>query len=158
MPPAQHRHNKTRTTSIIVKQTTAIKSGRSRNGDAYTLYQVIATKPDGTPIEDAQGNPLNLRTFDELPRDEVVKVAVTPFTSDQYGTSYTLKREGVSKLEKEVQSLRERVAQLERHLGLQAPGAPPPPPSTQLPPLEVPNGPPTAGGGGGDSNVDDIPF
>jgi hypothetical protein len=123
-----------------MRETREVHHGRnSRTGDDFTLYQIVATKPDGTLIEE------NLRSFEDLPRDEVLPVEVTPFVSDQYGMSYTLKLRAKSKQGQKLDELEERIARIESHLGLesnsssQQPGPPPPPqPSSQPPPPPPP--------------------
>jgi hypothetical protein len=151
----RYEESKSRDTQIIPKQVREISRGNSRTtGEPWVMWQVIATKPDGTPIE-KNGEPLNLRTFDELPLNEVVNVTVTPFTSEQFGTSYTLKIKGQTKQQKEMAELRERVRRIEERLGLSSEVAgapkPPPPPSTATPPM--PPAPAQSAAGG-----DDIPF
>jgi hypothetical protein len=75
------------TRQLIVTDLKHIKSGHTRTGEPYTLWQVRATGLDGIPIEQ------NLRTFEELPRDIPVTVQVEFFKSDRgYGDSYTLKQ------------------------------------------------------------------
>jgi hypothetical protein len=137
----QNQNKEIRETNLIVKETKAIHQGTTRTGDAYTMYQIVATKPDGTVIDQ------NLRSFEDLPRDEVLTVTVTPFHSDTYGTSYTLKRKGQSKASKAVDDLRARVERIERHLNLTtnpSPQSPPPPPQQQqqAPPPPPPGQPP----------------
>lgn len=128
---AHHQNDKTQTRFIIVKETREISSGRSQNGREYTMWQLIATKPDGTPIEQ------NLRSFEDMPRGEVLEVAVTPFVSQQWGTSYTVARKDKSELHKKVEELTARIARLESVLNITEPvyvegqsSAPPPPPAT----------------------------
>lgn len=76
------------TTTIIVTETRVTNSGRTRAGGTYTLYQVIATKPSGEAIN------LNLRAFEDLPKNVPLEVDAELFRSQQYGDSYTLKRKG----------------------------------------------------------------
>lgn len=159
MPSPEHQSDKTRTTFIIVKETREISRGRNPRTQAeFTMWQIIATKPDGTPI------PQNLRCFEDLPRGEVLEVSVTPFVSEQWGTSYTIARKNKSKLHTDVSSLEDRVARIEAMLNITsddsspAPSsAPPPPPST---PITPPPPPPltNAQGTGSSTALDDIPF
>lgn len=125
------------------------------------MWQIIATKPDGTPI------PQNLRCFEDLPRGEVLEVSVTPFVSEQWGTSYTIARKNKSKLHTDVMSLEQRVARIEAKLGLtnndspaeaSPPSAAPPPPPQQT--ITPPPPPPLTGaqGTGNSTPLDDIPF
>lgn len=157
--PARHEHEKTATRFIIVKETREISHGRSQSGSEYRMWQIIATKPDGTPI--AQ----NLRCFEDLPRGEVLEVSVTPFVSEQWGTSYTVARKDKSKLHADVDALTKRVAALEEYLGINTPegqtegrfahqGPPPDPPPYELktPP------PPTITPAADRQHDDTIPF
>lgn len=137
---AHHQNDKTQTRFIIVKETREISTGRSQSGREYTMWQLIATKPDGTPIEQ------NLRAFEDMPRGEVLEVSVTPFVSQQWGTSYTVARKDKSELHKKVEELEARIARLESMLNVTEPvyvegqaSGPPPVPVT---PTSVPP-PPT---------------
>jgi hypothetical protein len=132
MPSGEHRTEKTRTTFIIVKETREISSGRNaRTGQDYTMWQLVATKPDGTMI------PQNLRAFEDMPRGEVLEVSVTPFVSEQWGTSYTVARKDKSKLHSDFDALKARVERLEKLLNVteETTGAPPPPATAGPPPL-----------------------
>jgi hypothetical protein len=103
---------KPHTTEIIVTEQKVIHSG-NKNGRDYTIYQVIATNRNGQLID------LNLRSFDELPKNQVIKVEVEKFDSEQYGVSYTVSLEGKKKssgLGKVVDGLRDRVSALEARL------------------------------------------
>lgn len=144
---------------LIVRDLKRIHSGRTSKGAEYIIWQVIATKPDGTPIDQ------NLRTFEELPKNEVIEVTVEPYNSEQYGTSYTLKQVGRRSTRDELKALTERVARLEQAVynggaraaspqptpPLAVPPPPPPPPAPAVapaaPPLERPV-----------PSDDDIPF
>lgn len=129
------------TTSIIVKETRATSSGRTGAGAEYTLYQVIATKPSGEPIN------LNLRAFEDLPKNVVIEVDAELYRSQRYGDSYTLQRKGAGGGDgggDRMSSLEERVKRIEDFLSgrgefggsaaqpeqapTQAPPQPPPPP------------------------------
>lgn len=136
MTQARHLNEKTSTRFLIVKETREISRGRNpRTGSDYTMWQIIATKPDGTPIDQ------NLRSFEDLPRGEVLEVSVTPFVSQQWGTSYTIARKDKSKLHSDVDELKQRIERIEAHLGLgpnsspqQGPPPPPPQSTTTAPP------------------------
>lgn len=148
---AQHRTDKTKDTQIIVRECNAIKSGPGRDGGAgWTMYQLVATKPDGTPI------PQNLRTFEEIPTHEVVDVNVTPFTSEQYGTSFTVKLKAPSKSQLEIEELKQRLEIIERQLGIQVGGPPRTPPPPPAAPVQTP--PPPAPAQIASAPNDDIPF
>jgi hypothetical protein len=147
---------KPHTTEIIVTEQKVIHSG-NKNGRDYTIYQVIATNRNGQLIDQ------NLRSFDELPKNQVIKVDVEKFDSEQYGVSYTVSLEGKKKsggLGKVVDGLRDRVSALEARLeaverlvkggAQQAPSAQAPPAAQSATPPALPttDGMPS----------DDIPF
>lgn len=100
-------------TKIVVKEMIVTSSGMSKgdNPKPYTLYQVRATNPAGVPIEH------NLRSFADLPLNEVLDVHCQLFTSERYGPSYTVSRKGGSgvskKLAESVDELRARVDKIE---------------------------------------------
>lgn len=79
MPKEQFR------TTIIITDTKKLHSGDNK-GVPFTLWQVIATKVDGTVIPQA----MNLRTFEDLPKGVPTLVDAKLFTSPKYGSSYTL--------------------------------------------------------------------
>lgn len=156
---------KTKKTTVIVTDLKVIHKGTNKNGHDYTIYQVLATKPDGSKIVGPDGAELNLRSFQELPKHQPVEVTVERFDSEQYGTSYTLKTKSggdkmgarVKDLEAKVQTLSERLDGLAAQLARGATAAPasagqqqqaPTPPGPQTPP-------PMPAGGLPD---DDIPF
>lgn len=145
-------------TEIIVTEQKVIHSG-NKNGRDYTIYQVIATNRNGQLID------LNLRSFDELPKNQVIKVEVEKYDSEQYGVSYTVTLEGKKKssglgkvvddLKARVKTLEERLAAVERRVTGSAP--PQQAPSAQAPPAAQsapPPVPPTTDG----VPSDDIPF
>jgi hypothetical protein len=148
--------NKPHTTEIIVTEQKVIHSG-NKNGRDYTIYQVIATNRNGQLID------LNLRSFDELPKNQVIKVEVTKFESEQYGVSYTVSLEGKKKssgLGKVVDGLRDRVSALEARLEAVeklVKGAPQQAPSAQAPPAAQSATPPALPATDGMPS-DDIPF
>lgn len=127
------------TTKIIVTQTRVTNSGRTRTGGEYTLYQVIATKPSGEPIN------LNLRSFEDMPKNVVLDVEAELYRSEQYGDSYTLKRLGGGTAS-ELQKLEERVKRIEDFLTgrgeFRGSAAEPQTPVTQQPPTPQPPPPP----------------
>lgn len=147
-------------TQIIVRELKEISTGKTNSGADYTLYQVRATKPDGTEI---QGN---LRTFDSgLPIDEVINVEVEKFTSEQYGESFTItmkkpnQGERIEKLESLVKEQGQQIETLKAQVeDLKTKIAPPP---ERPPTVPADNGSPPesvhtpATGAPGD---DDIPF
>jgi hypothetical protein len=160
-------------TKIIVKDTKQLHSGRTKAGGQYTIWQIVATKPDGVPISH------NLRAFGDLPRNEVIEVECELYRSEQYGDSYTVQRKGgsnSSKLAKDVSDLQRRVGELEMRLGellrderpsaatpppTPPPSPPPAPPATPptTPPATPPPAPAPAPAPVGDlPRDDDIPF
>jgi hypothetical protein len=151
--PAHHDNDKTATRFIIVKESREISRGRTQSGSEYTMWQLICTKPDGTPI--AQ----NLRSFEDMPRGEVLEVSVTPFVSQQWGTSYTVARKDKSELHRKVEELETRIATLEKLLNVvfdpnpPGQGPPPLPPSvTSVPP------PPTISNPNATADDGEVPF
>lgn len=123
------------------------------------MWQLIATLPDGTAIEQ------NLRSFEDMPRGEVLEVSVTPFVSEQWGTSYTVARKNKSKLHGDLEELATRVKRIEDFLGValtgdespgieQHRGPPPPPDSTP----STPPPPPTITERRAGEDNGDIPF
>jgi hypothetical protein len=165
------------TTKMIVTETRPLHTGRTKSGEEYQIHQIIATKPDGTVIPQS----LNLRSFEDLPRNTVIEVEAELFESEKYGNSYTLKQKGggggSGTLAQQVKALEQRIAHIEAFLqgrgefvGTAAPAqapaaqpapvqqqaAPPPPPPPVPPPADVPadQGPPK----GGLPSDDDIPF
>lgn len=73
-----------RVRQIIVTELKKLSEG-TRSGEAWTIYQVRATLADGRVIQD-----MKLRTFEDLPRAQVITVEVEPYESQKYGKSYTL--------------------------------------------------------------------
>lgn len=139
---------------LIVRELRQIHTGRTKKGAEYIIWQVIATSPEGVAINQ------NLRTFEELPKNEVIEVTIEVFNSEQYGVSYTLKQVGRRHTKDEINELKTRVEALERAVYAQgaslppaaAPPAPPPPP-----PVPTPTPPSTPATGGLPSDAD-IPF
>jgi hypothetical protein len=125
-------------TQIIARELRHIKTDTGKSGHQYTLWQVIATKPDGTEIEQ------NLRTFDELPLNEVIEVTVESFQASSGATSYTVKPKRAG-LPDSVDDLRLRVEKLESHVfgrttetpTQAATVTPPPPPPAPPPPTHA---------------------
>jgi hypothetical protein len=122
-------------TKIIVRSLKVITSRPN-----FTLHQVLAVKPDGSPIVDSMGQELNLRSFEELPKNRIIDVEVERFDSEKYGVSYTLKAvnysltDRVDELEARIKAMEEKLAQAP------SPSAPPPPPGTPPPIPETGSG------------------
>lgn len=103
MPPEQWD------TQLIVTDLKVITSGTNGRTQApFTLWQVTATKPNGQAIEAA-----NLRTFQELPKHEIIEVQCKRFNSPQYGESITLTKKGKSKSQERMDGLESRIKVLE---------------------------------------------
>lgn len=128
---------------LIVRELRKIHTGQTSTGARYTIWQVVATTPDGRAIDQT------LRTFEELPRNVVIEVTVEKHTSVEYGVSYTLAQVEKVSAEERMKLLEDRVKRLEGHIygsgdthapQLQsAPPAPPPPaPPPTPPPPAVP--------------------
>ena len=100
-------------TSLIVREARPIHSG-SRNGKPFTIYQLVTTKPDGTPIEGYQ-----LRSFFDPPKNEVLEVHCKLFHSEQFGDSYTvtLKNREQTRTQ-QLELVKKRLDRIEQHLGL----------------------------------------
>lgn len=147
---------------IIVREQKEIHKGTGNNGRDYVIYQVIATNEGGVPID------LNLRSFQQLPKNQLIEVNVERFESDKFGVSYTLstQKQGgeavgkrIGELERAVAELTKRVGQLEAGRQAAAP-APGPPPAAPAPgaPIQGTQPPPQLPGEGGQGPSDDIPF
>ncbi len=149
-----------RTRRLIVRELRQIHKGQTTKGQQYTIWQVVATTPDGRAIDH------KLRTFEELPKNQVIECTVELFKSEQFGDSYTLAQVGKVTLEEKVNLLTDRLRRLEEHIYGQGagsapqsqpapppapPSAPPPPP----PPTEAPRAAPVAQR---PPAPDDIPF
>lgn len=162
------------TTKLIVTASNRLHTGRTGGGKAYEIWQIIATKPDGTPIPQAW----NLRAFEDLPKNVVLEVDAELFTSERYGSSYTLKPKSGG-MSDQLAALQERVARIEDFLrgrgefvgtaaappAATAPattqGAPPPPPPPAPPqaaPAPAPAPAPPTAAPAGRPPGDDIPF
>lgn len=138
-----------KTTTIIVREQRHFHTGRSQQGTEFNVYQLVATKADGAPIDK------NLRTFDVLPQNVPVEVTVDRFVSEQTGAeSFTVKPVGkhTGGLEAQVEELRGRLVKVEGALAAlqshqRASGPPPPPPRPSAPAPVAADGP-----------NDDVPF
>lgn len=143
------------TRRLIVRELRQIHKGRTKNGAEYIIWQVIATTPEGRSIDQ------NLRTFEELPKGEVIECTVERFESQQYGVSFTLKQVGRRHTKDEIKELRQRVEALERAVYAASPPSTVTPAASPapLPPPPVANGapspPPATAGLPSDQ---DIPF
>jgi hypothetical protein len=162
---------------LIVTELKFVTSGTTRKNEPYTLWQVRATKPDGSVIPD-----MNLRTFEELPLNEVIKVRIDVHHSEKWNTtSYTLfridgnQKRGNAHVEA-LETLKARVSWLEQvireQFGMEPPvkqpqrdepvrasgaraQAPIGPPEPDPSPLPTPGLPST---GGGSTHDDSVPF
>jgi hypothetical protein len=132
----------TRRMNVIDAQ--EVKNGTDSKGRGWTLYEITAVTPDGAPIDE------KLKSFTRLSGD--VEVEVERQEHEKYGVSYLLKpvsspgaRLGpkvddlhgtveqlgrtVADACNELARLVARVADLERHAGIQPAAAPPAPPA-----------------------------
>jgi hypothetical protein len=134
------------TTKIIVTEQKVIHKGQNRTTQReYTIYQVIAQKETGEPIPEG----MNLRSFDELPKNQLIEVEVEKYTSEQYGVSYTVSAEGEApgqrtrqasgRAVRRMKRLNARLEAVERAVGV---GGAQQPAATQPPPAAPPQGPP----------------
>lgn len=96
------------TRKIHVIDAKEISSGTGAKG-AWTLYEIVATTPEGAPID------LKLKSFEKL--DGPVEVEVEKQSHEKYGDSYMLKKAGGgsagARLGPKVDELRTRVEALE---------------------------------------------
>ncbi len=152
-----------KTRRLIVREMRRITTGRTSKGAEYVICQVVATTPEGQPINH------NLRTFEDLPRDQVIEVSIERHNSEQYGESFTLKQVGRRSSRDELKALAERVAKLEQavYSGTTVPtegaahAAPPQPTTAPALPPPLPPPPPTAQPASVERavpNDNDIPF
>jgi hypothetical protein len=92
------------------------KIGQTQKG--APIYKVTAVHEDGSPVE-KDGEPIELRAFQELPVGEVVEYGMKKYVHERYGDSYTLyppkEKLGrrVDALESQIAELQQRVADLE---------------------------------------------
>lgn len=104
-------------TKLTITSCEAVHTGNNRNGNPYTIYEVMAMDEAGAPVTE------NLRAFDDLPLNELLDCEVERYESDAHGVTFTIypkakvarKAGGAPKggLGKSVDELRERVNKLE---------------------------------------------
>lgn len=80
MPEETKSYRKLTATSCEVLTTGTSKT----SGNPWTMYEVFAVDEAGTPVE------AKLRSFDELPLNELIEYGVTMRQDQRHGTSYTL--------------------------------------------------------------------
>lgn len=107
-----------------------VYAGVNGKGDRYRIFEVNATRPDGTPIRE------KMRSFGPMQVGSTVEVRVVPFDSERHGRSYTLypkdgTRSGaqqgeIDRLKEAVAALAGRVEALERAAVQEVGGARPP--------------------------------
>lgn len=123
------------TRRLIVRELRQIHKGRTTRGADYTIWQVVATSPDGRAID------ANLRTFEELPKNQVIECTVELHQSESYGDSFTLGQVGRVTTDERLTIMDDRLKRLEQHVyGQGAVSAPPPQPA---PSPAVPPPPPS---------------
>jgi hypothetical protein len=114
-------------------------TGHNRRGDEFTIYEIEASKPDGTPIRE------KLRSFTSLPIGQEIDVTVRPYNSEQYGRSFTIAPKGKrssnfaeaindltehqAETDDRLVKLTQRVKELEEQVGQLLSGRPAPPPT-----------------------------
>lgn len=146
---------------LIVREQKEIHKG-TRSGRDYVIYQVIATTEGGVPIDQ------NLRSFQQLPKNQIIEVDIEKFDSPQWGVSYTLstKKSGGEAVGKRIDGLERQLAELTKRVGaLEGGPARTAPPATTGPPVDrspgtpqvQPQQPPPLPGEG-EAPSDDIPF
>ena len=97
---------KSRETSLRIVACQQVYSGLNPKGHRYTIFEIGATKPDGTPINE------KLRSFEALPIGDTIEVVVTPFHSEIHGRSFTLHRRVSNNAIAHVNELKARVEEL----------------------------------------------
>lgn len=87
--------------------------GTNVKGHEYTIHEIRAAKPDGSLIGE------KMRSFTALPIGQAIEVTVVPYSSDQYGKSFTLypTNEKGTGTTAEVNDLNERYEQLRESHG-----------------------------------------
>jgi len=107
--------SKPQQTRLRITACASVYHGEHPNGHKYTIYEIEAAKPDGTPVEQ------RLRSFEELPVGEEIDLSVVKYQDESAGISYTLSRRGgsgnaakIKKLEQVVQDLTARLEVVER--------------------------------------------
>lgn len=96
---------KGRPTRLRVTACTQVYTGKNNRGDDYTIYEVEATKGDGSPVTE------KLNSFENLPL-EVLDLTVVPYRSQKHGLSYTLSRRSKPNNSKRITELEETLAAL----------------------------------------------
>lgn len=100
------------TKEIIVTERTVQANGQSRAGNAWTLYAIKATTPDGGVIGE------QLKSFHSLPTGQAITVDVERQQHPQYGVTYMLKPVSIQEqLIRLVDALTTRVGELEELVG-----------------------------------------
>lgn len=102
-----------RRTTVKVIDCKPVYHGTNKKGDQYSIYEIRASKADGTLINE------KLRSFTALPIGQSVAVTVVPYKSEQYGQSFTLypTNEKGAGTTAEVNDLNERYEQLRQSHG-----------------------------------------
>lgn len=101
-------------TRMTVTACNVAVTAKNARGDTYTIYELTAFKEDGSEINE------KLRSFENLPLDELIEVTVTPYNSEKYGRSFTIAQRNrpnsaqlIRELKTTVLKLTERVEDLE---------------------------------------------
>lgn len=106
---------------LTITGMTAITSGVGNYGP-WTLYGVEAVNEDGQPINET------LKTFQELPLDQLIEVEIERKETPEYGVEFTIKKPKGARYglrpspgDDAYEDLKRRVYALEQHCGLVAP-------------------------------------
>lgn len=114
---------------LTVTSISQITTFTNKRGNPSTLYEVYALGEDGEPID------LPLRSFEELPQNELIEVDVERYFHEKHGESYTLStgRGGGgsgggspspgARLGPKVDELRDRLDEIERRVARLESGA-----------------------------------
>lgn len=100
---------KARPTRLRITACNQVYVGKNARGDEFTIYEVEASKADGSPVEE------KLRSFENLPL-EVLDLNVTRYASQKYGLSYTLSRRTKPNRDQQIAELNDKIDALSARL------------------------------------------
>lgn len=109
---------------LTVTDQRVISEWDNGKGGTTTLYEIDAVDEHGTKIKEP------LRSFAELEEGVLIEYEIEPYNHPKHGRSYTLHRpkqntaKRVAALEKQVQTLLDRVSAVETQQGIEPPPAP----------------------------------
>lgn len=109
---------------LTVTGQSVISTWDNGKGGETTLYEITAVDENGAQVTE------KLRSFAELEEGVLIEYEIEPYNHEKHGLSYTLHRpkqnttKRVIALEKQVQTLLDRVSALEMQAGVEPPDAP----------------------------------